>query len=168
MRILRNENGGVDGVLAFLACILVIAIHLTVTTAYNNRDDLSYGIGSDIEVAVEQICKNAILTPYIDDTLRSKLNKHFAPADYQLSYLYSEIGDEDLNEIDINTTKLHIGDTIYIQFNLNIPKTGATAEQLALQPSYTKLMNQLNLDKNTTQIDRMPIVRPGVVENNAK
>lgn len=161
---IKNQTGSFDDVIAAIFITIVVTFLFVLTVSYNIRQEQKTYVENILENAVTQACKNGGITAEIDKNLRTGLNKLFNLSDYTITYKYSDLGEITKNDLDLNT-KLYIGDTIYIQFNLDIPPTGATPEQLKKQPLFNRVVNTFT---GNTTIDRLLCMKQGVVEGNAK
>lgn len=144
---------------------VVLLFFFTLLTSYGVRT-VQYNYVTDyLKNAVNKTCKTAALTPEIKTELEGKINKMFPSSDYVLTYKYQPYGNNAKSTL-TTSTKLYVGDTIFIQFNLDIPLTGATEAQLKKQPLFTRLCNFIVRDN--IKIDRLLQVEEGMVESNAK
>lgn len=169
---LKNKKGSSDPLLSILVAVLVISvltvIHI-VSVYYDKRDNEYAVIGNFLENTVTQICKTGMVTTDIDTELKDSLNALYTSDDYVITYKCKEVGTDSLKDIVIDSTKLYVLDTIYVQFNLNIPETGATADQLKRQPTYSRLVDKIASDNSLDAgVDLMIQMKSGVIENNAK
>lgn len=135
----------------------------------NIRDTNVKYIDTWLEVTKNTVCKTGKLTTEIDDNLRNQIDK-IADAnnfEYVITYKYQKMGTSTLENLYIDTTPLYIGDIVYIQFNLDIPASGATDAQLAMQPAWSKVVNNICHSVGMPKsIDIMLRTTTGLVENN--
>ena len=161
---LKDKKGSSDDVIAAIFIVIVLIFLFVITVSYNIRQSQKIYVENLLRNAVTQSCKNGCVTAEINNNLKDSLNKMFAQDDYIITYKYRRFGENTDNDLLIDN-KLYVGDTIYIQFNLNIPETGATEEQLKKQPLFNRVVNAFT---GSTKIDRLLCTKQGVVEANAK
>lgn len=135
----------------------------------NVRDTNIKYIDTWLEVTKNTVCKTGKLTPEIDNELHNQIDK-IADAnnfDYVITYKYQKMGASTLENLFVDATPLYIGDIVYIQFNLDIPASGATTKQLAMQPAWSKIVNNICTSVGMPEkIDIMLRTTTGLVENN--
>jgi len=163
---LRCKKGEVSvDMITGLLIFVILFFFFTLLISYSVRT-VSYNYTTDyLKNAVNKTCKTASLTPEIISELEEKLDKMFPRNNYVLTYKYQSFGSTTKSDL-TSGTKLYVGDTVFIQFNLNIPKAGATKEQLKMQPLFTRLCNFIVRDNS--KVDRLLQVEEGMVESNAR
>lgn len=170
LRKLECKKGAEASVLAFIFGTICLMWLFIIAISYQIRSIQRDYITNCLENSVRQICKNGEITIAIDENLKNKLNKMFKENTYKISYGFKTL--ENLNQSTFNQattgSKFYIGDTVCIQFNLDIDSDNPTSEQLEYQPLYSKMVNIWCEVLNTEVLpDRLLQVREGMVENNA-
>ncbi len=167
---LKCQKGAESSVLAFIFGTIFLIWILIISISYQIRSVQRDYITNCLENSVKQICKNGEITSAIDENLKNNINKMFKENTYKITYGFKTL--ENLNKDTFNQAatgnKFYIGDTVCIQFNLDIDIDNPTSEQLKLQPLYSKIINIWCQVLNTEVLpDRLVQVREGMVENNA-
>ena len=167
---LRCKKGAESAILTFMFGITFIMWLFVIAISYQIRSVQRDYVTNCLENTVRQICKNGEITSAIDNNLKNNLNKMFEENTYKIVYAHKTLENLDSNNLDLAAVgdKFYIGDTVCVQFCLDIDMENPTDEQLKRQPLYSRIVNIWckSLNANTSA-DRLLQVREGMVENNA-